>query len=96
MKTFIAAQLGLAPLIAFWALLRFASPEAALAAGLAASLAMTAWRWRRREAYLIERGVLATFGVLAAFAFISPALSPPRLGRCRSPGSDWPLSSASH
>jgi hypothetical protein len=42
MKTFIAAQLGLAPLAAFWLLLGLASPGAALAVGLAASLAMTA------------------------------------------------------
>ena len=61
MKTFIAAQLGLAPLAAFWLLLGFASPGAALAVGLAASLAMTAWRWTRREIYVIEIGALATF-----------------------------------
>ena len=51
MKTFIAAQIGLAPLAAFWLLLGFASPGVALAVGLAASLAMTAWRWSRRELY---------------------------------------------
>ena len=42
MKTFIAAQLGLAPLAVFWLLLGFGSPGTALAVGLAAALAMTA------------------------------------------------------
>ena len=73
MKTFIAAQLGLAPLAAFWLLLGFASPGAALAVGLAASLAMTAWRWTRREVYLIEIGALATFLVMAAIDLAAPA-----------------------
>jgi len=33
MQTFVAAQLGLAPLAAFWLLLGFASPGEALAIG---------------------------------------------------------------
>jgi phytoene dehydrogenase-like protein len=74
MKTFIAAQLGLAPLAAFWLLLGLASPGAALAVGLAASLAMTAWRWTRREIYVIEIGALATFAVMAAIDLVAPAV----------------------
>ena len=74
MKTFIAAQIGLAPLAAFWLLLGFGSPGAALAVGLAASLAMTAWRWTRREVYLIEIGALACFGAMAAIDLAAPAL----------------------
>jgi phytoene dehydrogenase-like protein len=74
MKTFIAAQIGLAPLAAFWLLLGFASPGLALAVGLAASLAMTAWRWSRRELYAIEIGALATFLVMAAIDLAAPAI----------------------
>jgi phytoene dehydrogenase-like protein len=73
MKTFVAAQLGFVPLIAFWMLLGFASPGAALAIGLAASLAMTAWRWTRREVYLLELGALATFLAMAAIELAAPA-----------------------
>jgi phytoene dehydrogenase-like protein len=73
MKTFVAAQLGFVPLIAFWLLLGFASPAAALAVGLAASLAMTAWRWKRREVYLAEIGALAGFVVMAAIDLVAPA-----------------------
>jgi all-trans-retinol 13,14-reductase len=73
MKTFVAAQLGFVPLIAFWLLLGFASPGAALAVGLAASLAMTAWRWTRREVYLAEIGTLASLLVMAAIDFAAPA-----------------------
>jgi phytoene dehydrogenase-like protein len=73
MKTFIAAQIGLAPLAAFWLLLGFGSPGAAITVGLAASLAMTAWRWTRREVYLIEIGALACFGVMAAIDLAAPA-----------------------
>jgi phytoene dehydrogenase-like protein len=72
MKTFLAAQIGFAPLIAFWLLLGFASPGAALAVGLAASLAMTAWRWTRREVYLAEIGALAGFVVMAAIDLAAP------------------------
>jgi len=73
MKTFIAAQLGFVPLLAFWLLLGFASPSAALAVGLAASLAMTVWRWTRREVYLAEIGALACFVVMAAIDLAAPA-----------------------
>ena len=72
MKTFIAAQIGLAPLAAFWLLLGFASPGAALAVGLAAALAMTAWRWTRSELYMIEIGALATFLVMASIDLAQP------------------------
>jgi all-trans-retinol 13,14-reductase len=74
MKTFVAAQIGLAAVAAFWLSLGFGSPDAALAVGLAASLAMTAWRWTRREVYLIEVGALATFVVMAAIDLVAPAV----------------------
>ena len=74
MKTLIVVHLGLAPLIAFWLLLGFVSPGAALAAGLAVSLAMTAWRWTRREAFVLEIGALAAFLVMAAIALTAPAV----------------------
>ena len=73
MKTLIVVNLGLAPLIVFWTLLGFASPGAALAAGLAVSLAMTAWRWARREAFVLEIGALAAFFVMAAIDLAAPA-----------------------
>ena len=73
MKTFIAAQLGFVPLVAFWLLLGFASPGLALGVGLGASLAMTAWRWTRRELYLAEIGALAGFVVMAAIDLAAPA-----------------------
>jgi phytoene dehydrogenase-like protein len=72
MKTLIVVHLGLAPLIAFWALLGFASPEVALAAGLAVSLAMSAWRWARREAFVLEIGALAAFLVMASIDLARP------------------------
>jgi all-trans-retinol 13,14-reductase len=73
MKTLIVVHLGLAPLIVFWTLLGFASPGVALAAGLAVSLAMSAWRWTRREAFVLEIGALAAFLVMAAIALAAPA-----------------------
>ncbi len=73
MKTLIVVHLGLAPLIAFWALIGLVSPGAALAAGLAVSLAMTAWRWTRREAFVLEIGALAAFLVMAAIDLVAPA-----------------------
>jgi phytoene dehydrogenase-like protein len=73
MKTLIVVHLGLAPLIVFWTLLGFASPGVALAAGLAVSLAMTAWRWTRREAFVLEIGALAAFFVMAAIDLAAPA-----------------------
>jgi phytoene dehydrogenase-like protein len=72
MKTLIVVHLGLAPLIAFWTLLGFASPGLALTTGLAVSLAMTAWRWTRREAFVLEIGALAAFLVMAAIALAAP------------------------
>ena len=73
MKTFIAAQIGLAPLAAFWLLLAFGSPGLALAVGLAAALAMTAWRASCREVYAIEIGALATFLAMGALDLVAPS-----------------------
>ncbi len=73
MKTFLVVHLGLAPLLIFWALLGFASPGAAVALGLAASIALAAWRYSRREFVILEAGSLATFLVMGALAFATPA-----------------------
>ena len=73
MKTFIAAKIGLAPLVAFWLLLGFAGPGVALAAGLAASITMAVWRASRREFFAIEIGALASFLVMATFDLVAPA-----------------------
>ena len=58
MKTFLVVNLGLAPLIVFGLLLGFASPGAAVAVGLAASIALGAWRFGRREFFILEVGGL--------------------------------------
>ena len=95
MKTFIAAQIGLAPLAAFWLLLGFGFAGLGARRWPCRSLAMTAWRWRRREIYLIEIGALATFLVMAAIDLAAPSSSPARRCGCRSPGSALPRWSAS-
>jgi phytoene dehydrogenase-like protein len=73
-KTLIVVHLGLAPLIAFWTLVGFASPGLALTAGLGVSLAMSVWRWTRREAFVLEIGALATFVIMAAIDLAAPAI----------------------
>jgi len=72
-KTFLVVHVGLVPLIAFWLLLGFASPGAAVAVGLAASIALVAWRLARREFFILEVGSLATFLVMGALAIAAPA-----------------------
>ncbi len=74
MKTFLVVHLGLAPLIVFWVLLAFASPGAAVAVGLAASIALGAWRLARREFFILEVGSLVTFLVMGVLALAAPAL----------------------
>jgi len=61
MKTFFTVKFALAPFVVFWALLDFASPGAAIVAGLILSVAGSAWRWRRREIKSLEIGGLAIF-----------------------------------
>ena len=73
MKTFLIANLCFAPLIVFWLLLGFATPGAAVAVGLAASLAFAAWRFARREFFILEVGSLAIFLVMGALALAAPA-----------------------
>ena len=73
MKTFLIVNLGLAPLIVFWLLLGCASPGAAVAVGLAGSIALGAWRLARREFFILEVGGLATFLVMGALALAAPA-----------------------
>ncbi len=72
MKTFLVVHLGLAPLIVFWVLLGVATPDAALAAGLAASIALGGWRFSRREFVILEVGSLATFLAMGALALATP------------------------
>ena len=74
MKTLIIVHLGLAPLIAFWTLLGFAPPGLALTAGLGVSLAMSVWRWTRREAFVLEIGALAAFLFMAAIDLAAPSI----------------------
>jgi phytoene dehydrogenase-like protein len=73
-KTFLLVNLGLTPLIVFWLLLGFASPGAAVAVGLAASIALGAWRLARREFVVLEVGGLATFLAMGALALAAPPL----------------------
>ncbi|MGD0187859.1 MAG: NAD(P)/FAD-dependent oxidoreductase [Roseiarcus sp.] len=73
MKTFVIANLCLAPLIVFWLLLGFATPGAAVAVGLAASLAFAVWRLGRREFFILEVGSVAIFLVMGALALAAPA-----------------------
>jgi phytoene dehydrogenase-like protein len=72
-KTFLIVNLGLAPLIVFWVLLGFASPGAAVAVGIAGSIALGAWRLARGEFFILEVGGLATFLVMGALALAAPA-----------------------
>jgi phytoene dehydrogenase-like protein len=73
-KTFLLVHLGLAPLILFWAVVGF-DPVAAIVLGLAASLALAAWRFRRREFVILEVGGLAIFLALSALALAAPAFA---------------------
>lgn len=73
MKTFLLVHLGLAPLVVFWVLLGAGAPDAAIAVGLAASLAIGAWRWSRREFVILEIGGLASLLALGALALAAPA-----------------------
>lgn len=72
MRAFIAAKIGLAPLVLFWALTP-AAPEKAILLALLLSLAANSWRWRRRDVRQIEVAALALFSVLAAGLVLSPA-----------------------
>ncbi len=74
MKTFLVVHLGLAPVIVFWALLGVSRPSAAIAVGLAASIALGAWRLSRREFFILEVGILATFLAMGGLALAAPAL----------------------
>ncbi len=72
MKTFFTVKFALAPFVVFWALLDFASPGTAIAAGLILALAGGAWRWRRREIKNLEIGGLAIFLGLGLANLIAP------------------------
>ena len=72
MKTFFTVKFALAPFVVFWALLDFASPGTAIAAGLILALAGGAWRWHRREIKNLEIGGLAIFLGLGLADLIAP------------------------
>ncbi len=71
-KTFFTVKFALAPFVVFWALLDFASPGTAIAAGLILALAGGAWRWHRREIKNLEIGGLAIFLGLGLANLIAP------------------------
>ena len=73
MRTFLVVHLGLAPLIVFWLALGVAAPDAAIALGLSASIALGAWRLSRREFVILEIGSLASFLAMGALALAAPA-----------------------
>lgn len=72
MKTFLLVKLGLAPLAIFWALLAWRAPGAAIATGLALSVAAALWRRARGETFLLEIGGLVTLAALGALWFVDP------------------------
>src|SRR5215469_5043779 len=77
MKTFFTVKFALAPFVVFWALLDFASPGAAIVAGLILSVAGSAWRWRRRRIKSLEIGGLAIFIGLGFADLIVPQFAGP-------------------
>lgn len=72
MKTFLLVKLGLVPLAAFWALLAWGAPGAAIGVGLALSAAAALWRRTRGEFFLIEIGGLLALAALAALWLADP------------------------
>jgi all-trans-retinol 13,14-reductase len=72
MKTFFTVKFALAPFVVFWALLDFASPGTAIAAGLILALAGCVWRWHRREIKNLEIGGLVIFLGLGLANLIAP------------------------
>jgi hypothetical protein len=72
MKTFFTVKFALAPFVVFWALLGVATPGAAIAAGLALSVAGCAWRLYQRDLKLLELGGLAIFLILGLGELIAP------------------------
>ena len=64
MRTFLAANLGLAPYALFWILVAFLGTEPAMLVGLALSLALNLWRTREREFRTLEAGGLLLFAAL--------------------------------
>ncbi len=72
MRTFLAANLGLAPFALFWALIGFTNAEAATVVALVSAAALTLWRLRRREVRILEAGGLALFALFALIGLASP------------------------
>jgi hypothetical protein len=64
--------LGLAPFIAFFVLMRAASPLAGLAAALAVSVALSGRTWRRGEQLkVLDIGSLALFATLTVYTLVA-------------------------
>ena len=78
MRTFLSANLGLAPFAAFWILLAVVGTGPATLIGLALAAAFTLWRARRREFRSLEAGGVALFAFFAVVQhFFGWAASPP-------------------
>jgi phytoene dehydrogenase-like protein len=65
MKTFVAANIGLLPLVAFWALMGAGQPGLAIVLACALAVAICAWRLRSRSVKSLEIASLAFFLLLA-------------------------------
>jgi all-trans-retinol 13,14-reductase len=72
MKVFLAIQLAVAPFLAFWFLMAFATPATAVAAGLLSSAAWCTWRLYRHEITSLEIGGLAIFLIIGIAWLLAP------------------------
>ncbi len=72
MKTFLVANLGLAPFALFWILAAWAGVGAALGLAFAAALALAAWRGRSGEFRIMEAGALVVFAAIGALGLAAP------------------------
>jgi glycine/D-amino acid oxidase-like deaminating enzyme len=72
MKTFFTVKFALAPFVVFWVLLGLATPDAAIAAGLALSVAGCAWRLHEGDIKFLELGSVAIFLILSLGDLIAP------------------------
>ena len=73
MRTFLAANLGLAPYAIFWILLGVATPQTAIWFALLAAAALTLWRFGNHEFRILEAGAAPMFALLAVLAVVAPA-----------------------
>lgn len=73
MKTFLTIKFALLPYLAFYALLGWHRPGAAILVGLGLILALGVWRATRREIFVFELGTLLLFATLGGAFLIAPA-----------------------